>query len=196
MRAKSSRSASGPVAPAHGSRTAFRPTRTARMRCAGITYWFCGYWIRPQVDRTPADQQGRLVWTTPHALIRGGTSPLRGRVLIHWQQSSYDPPPKKSTDSTSRIPRGGNGRRKEGLMVTRRGGRGVADGASGGFRTTSSSVRSNKKTRFLSLGYHVQIGSITILPRPYYGYLLFGSGLAIVPVAQSLYMKLRHVVSI
>ena len=40
------------------------------------------YWIRPQVDRTPADQQGRLVWTTPHALIRGGTSPLRGRVLV------------------------------------------------------------------------------------------------------------------
>ena len=40
------------------------------------------------------------------------------------------------------------------LMMTRRGGRGVADGASGGFRTTSSSVRSNKKTRFLPLGYH------------------------------------------
>ena len=32
-------------------------------------------------------------------------------------------------------------------MMTRRGGRGVADGASGGFRSTSSSVRSNKKQK-------------------------------------------------
>ena len=31
-------------------------------------------------------------------------------------------------------------------MMTRRGGRGVADGASGGFRTTSSSVRSTTTT--------------------------------------------------
>ena len=30
------------------------------------------------VRHNPADQQGRLVWITPHALIRGGHLPLAG----------------------------------------------------------------------------------------------------------------------
>ena len=67
----------GTMAPARGSRTAFRPTRTARMRCAGITYWF-GVLDPPPSRSNPCQSTGEAGLDHPPRPNSGGHLPLAG----------------------------------------------------------------------------------------------------------------------
>ena len=162
----------GTMAPARGSRTAFRPTRTARMRCAGIAYWFCV--LDPPPSRSnPCRSTGEAGLDHPPRPNSGGHLPLAGegfgfRCAGHCASRAPSPllprggnrgdackkptgvqmvqagggrtPAPREADAEGTGILGGYAGEVGSLMMTRRGGRGVADGASGGFRTTSSSV--------------------------------------------------------